>query len=37
MTAGRQAGRTALITGAGRGQGRAHAVRLRVDAGMMLI
>ena len=28
MTAGRQAGRTALITGAARGQGRAHAVRL---------
>jgi NAD(P)-dependent dehydrogenase (short-subunit alcohol dehydrogenase family) len=28
MTAGRQAGRTALVTGAGRGQGRAHAVRL---------
>jgi (+)-trans-carveol dehydrogenase len=28
MTAGRQAGRTSLITGAARGQGRAHAVRL---------
>ena len=44
MTAGRQTGRTALITGAARGQGRAHAVAhyvtgvsLPVDAGMMLI
>jgi hypothetical protein len=35
MTAGRQADRTALVTAAGRGQGRAHAVRLAAEGANM--